>query len=374
MRAVELYAGTGRSLEPFREQPWITEYLLVDIDPHARATYLANHPDANYMLGDLAHVRAEEIEEWAGGPVDLLFGCPPCQGYSDGGRRDPADPRNGHVIRFAALAVKLQPLAICMENVPGLASSPLFARFCSLLAEAGYRFDCQIANAATLGSCQTRQRLLLLAFREDIPAKPSFLAPTHGTGRTYFSFSNGRYQKLPDDPVGLLGVTPATARARIPGGGNPGRTAPWGDKPIPVLGEILAGLPYVGGEEAERISHVAAPHTREMLERMQGVEPGGRWDGGCDHYSQAYGRLHLEGLARTITGSFSNPGSGRYWHPVENRALTLREAARIQGFEDDFRFSGLVSVDRVLVGNALDGALARHCYRAVADGLRLGRT
>lgn len=371
MRAVELYAGTGRSLEPFRERPWITECLLVDIDPHARATYLANHPNANYMLGDLARIQAEEIKEWAGGEVDLLFGCPPCQGYSDGGRRDPADPRNVHVIRFASLAVKLQPLAICMENVPGLASSPLFEEFCSKLAKAGYQFDCQIGNAATLGSCQTRQRLLLIAFRGDVSAKPSFPPPTHGTGRSYFSYSTGRYQKLPDDPVGLLGITPGAARARIPGGGDPNRTKLWGDMPIPVLGEVFAGLSDLEIEDAKALSHIPAPHTPEMLKIMQSVKPGKRWDGGRDHFSQAYGRLHLDGLARTITGSFSNSGSGRYWHPVENRALTLREAARIQGFEDDFRFLGPVSADRMLVGNALDGALARHCFRAVAEGLRL---
>jgi len=85
---------------------------------------------------------------------------------------------------------------------------------------------------------------------------------------------------------------------------------------------------------------------------------GARWSGGRDHYSQAYGRLHRKGLARTITGFFPNAGSGRFWHPCENRSLTLREAARIQGFPDDFRFLKNDSENCVLVGNALDKALA----------------
>ena len=102
-----------------------------------------------------------------------------------------------------------------------------------------------------------------------------------------------------------------------------------------------------------------------MIERMSRVPEGGRWRGGEDHFSHAYGRLHRRGLARTITTYFSNPGSGRFWHPSQERPLTLREAARIQGFDDSFRFQGPMSRSSRLIGNALDRAIADVAFRAV---------
>jgi site-specific DNA-cytosine methylase len=98
---------------------------------------------------------------------------------------------------------------------------------------------------------------------------------------------------------------------------------------------------------------------------MGRVPEGGRWRGGENYYSQCYGRLHRRGLARTITTYFPNPGSGRFWHPTENRALTLREAARIQGFEDEVIFLPPYSRSVDLVGNALDSSIASITYKII---------
>jgi len=102
-----------------------------------------------------------------------------------------------------------------------------------------------------------------------------------------------------------------------------------------------------------------------MIERMSAVPEGGRHGEKGKYFSQAYGRLHRRGLARTITTNFANPGSGRFWHPTQERTLTLREAARLQGFDDSYQFGGLPSHDAVLVGNALDAALADLKYRII---------
>jgi len=122
----------------------------------------------------------------------------------------------------------------------------------------------------------------------------------------------------------------------------------------------------VGTEAGKKLGHFKWGHKPEMLKRMRAVKEGGRWSGGEDHYSQAYGRLHRDGLARTITTFFANPGSGRFWHPTENRALTLREAARIQGFPDEFEFLMKRPANNcVLVGNALDASLANLSYSSI---------
>jgi DNA (cytosine-5)-methyltransferase 1 len=112
-------------------------------------------------------------------------------------------------------------------------------------------------------------------------------------------------------------------------------------------------------------------HKDDILKRMKKVPEGGQWEGEKTYFSQSYGRLHRKGLARTITRYFSNPGSGRFWHPTENRALTLREAARIQGFPDSFEFieDAFASENCTLVGNALDAKFAEVAYLTIKNSI-----
>src|SRR5438445_6587371 len=95
-RVVELYAGTARSVQPFRRWPQSRISALIDFDEYAAETYLANVPDAPYYTRDLTNIRASTIERLAGGKVDILLGCPPCQGFSETGTRNPRDLRNAH--------------------------------------------------------------------------------------------------------------------------------------------------------------------------------------------------------------------------------------------------------------------------------------
>jgi site-specific DNA-cytosine methylase len=124
----------------------------------------------------------------------------------------------------------------------------------------------------------------------------------------------------------------------------------------------------MGSAAAKRLNHVEWDHTAAIKRRMARISEGGQWSGSADHFSQSYGRLHRRGLAPTVTTFFSNAGSGRYWHPTENRALTLREAARLQGFPDSFRFFNSWVSCRV-VGNALDASLSDLTYQVVRSSL-----
>lgn len=139
-----------------------------------------------------------------------------------------------------------------------------------------------------------------------------------------------------------------------------------GSEPAPSVDDVIGDLPPINGLEATKLHHKQWQHSPITIRRMETVEEGGRWSGGDDHFSQAYGRLHRRGFARTITSFFPNAGSGRFWHPSENRALSLREAARIQGFPDSFKFLGNDSENCVLVGNALDKALADLTFEIIA--------
>lgn len=362
LHVVELYAGTARSSEPFLGWRRCVLSLLVDNDPTAAKTYRENFPKAPYVLGDLTRMRPDQLLTLAGGRVDILLGCPPCQGFSDAGTRDPRDPRNSHLRHFGRLAEMLKPLAVAMENVPLAAGTSQFRRFVLRMERAGYAWTAGIVNAALRGSSQCRQRLVYIAIRGDVGTDPRIPPPTHGGSREYFSYRFGCMKSIESDHVGMLGEAPATRRVR--------KLLPYqenglGPRNIPCVGEVLDGLPAIGTSAADRLSHRPWAHTPGQLRRMGSVPEGGRWHGGLDHFSQSYGRLHRQGLARTITTYFPNPGSGRFWHPTENRALTLREAARIQGFPDSFVFLPPFSRAAMLVGNALDRSIATLGYEIV---------
>lgn len=125
------------------------------------------------------------------------------------------------------------------------------------------------------------------------------------------------------------------------------------------------------------LNHVPRRHSGRMMDLIRQIPEGGDL-GDADpklwpqsHYSQAYVRLHSQGVARTVTTFFCNPGSGRFLHYAEDRAITVREAARLQGFRDDFVFEGQQDERMRLVGNAvplpLAAALAKHIHGAIGE-------
>lgn len=362
LHVVELYAGTARSSEPFRSWKRCELSLLVDNDPIAATTYQHNFRKTPYLLEDLTRMSPHRLLELAGSRVDILLGCPPCQGFSDTGTRDPNDPRNSHMDLFGRLAQALNPLAVAMENVPLVGDTSQFKRFIRRMERAGYSWTAGILNAAVRGSSQCRQRLVYIAIRKDVGTTPEIPAPSHGGSREYFSYRSESMKRIEDDRVGMLGEAPASQRIREM---LPYKEDGLGCQNIPTISEVLDGLPRVGTPEAGRMWHRPWEHTKKQLRRMGKVPEGGRWQGGLDHFSHSYGRLHRHGLARTITTFFANPGSGRFWHPTENRAVTIREAARIQGFPDSFAFLPPRSRAARLVGNALDKSIAAVSYEVV---------
>lgn len=366
-RIVELYAGTARSVEPFRSWRRAETSLLIDANDFARRTYLANFPDAPYLRRSLSNMSTREVLVAAGGRIDILLGCPPCQGFSESGLRESGDPRNWHVRKFADVAAHARPLAVVMENVPTVAESRQFNYLMNRLRQLGYDCSSMIANSAQYGSCQTRQRVLLVAFRKDVGVEPKFPKPSHGGDARIFGYSSEAFVEPTENQREVLGITPASQRlAQLM---TTDFSEYLGKKPLVTIGDTLQGMPRAGSSEGNRLHHSAWAHSPSVLRRMERVREGRQWKGGTDHFAHSYGRLHRRGLARTITTFFPYAGGGRFWHPTMNRSLTAREAARIQGFPDDFRFLEQSKKTAALIGNALDAALADVCYGMVRKAL-----
>lgn len=387
MKIAELFAGIGGVAAGFLDAGDYEPVFLNDSDPIAREAFVLNFP----KLKEIYHVRSVRgltgpaVLELAGGEIDGLLGCPPCQGLSPVGARRDDDERNMLLRHMQRLVQAIGPKFFVMENVPSLLSTDLYERFQGSLGKR-YSLKAMVLNAAEYGVPQLRRRAVIIGFRRDLEIQPSFPWPTHGGRGTVFDYRSGRYV-APRQPKGrrVLQLRPGIHLPKA----RPLVTL-WralGDLPANIpLGEAVSeyARPALSAYQRRMRSgsptlrdHRAWHHERETVRLLAAVRPGdspgkfGARGRNTRYFSQAYARLHRGGLARTITTNFHNPGSGRFTHYAAARTLTVREALRIQGFPDTFHFEGISWTDAErLVGNAfprpLARALARHIRRLLS--------
>ncbi len=146
--------------------------------PYAKDVYEANHPQTDYKLGDIAKVTSFPS-------ADLLVGCYPCQGFSQGGVRDPAREINELYLEFARALSQVKPKAFIVENVSGMVRSNfqhLLKSQVKVFSEAGYKVATEVLNASDFGVAQERRRIFIVGIRNDLDQEYTFPKPTHGEG------------------------------------------------------------------------------------------------------------------------------------------------------------------------------------------------
>lgn len=278
------------------------------------------------------------------------------------------DPRNALFGKFLEFVPALQPKFVLIENVPNLLvydGGRYLDETAGFFEKAGYRVAAKVLFANEFGLPQLRKRAFIAAFRED--AVDSKL-----------KFPKGRFPKL---------LTAREVNAAVHGDDDVFFSQPFvsvedaiGDLPPLEAGEEAIAYscePFTDFQAARRRSakllanHFARAHDAEFIEKkLKKIPEGGsnqdldgrrRFDRGREikYLSQAYGRLRRHGIAQTITAHFSNPGSGRFIHYRDHRSITVREAARFQGFDDSFVFCGKFEEQQKQVGNAVPPLLAR---------------
>jgi len=342
LTAVDLFSGCGGLTQGLKKAGFRV-LGAVDNDSMSIETYTANHPEVHVFETDIQDLTTGSFKRKVGlrkGELDLLAGCPPCQGFSAlrtlNGAVGVEDPRNGLMFEFQRFVEDLRPRAVMMENVPGLERDRRFEEFCSWMEQLGYRGDHRVLNAADYGVPQRRRRLIYLAgLGKRIPfAAPS---PKRRTVR---------------DTIGSLPQ---------PGGsGDLVHDIP--ERRSEKVLELIKRIPKNGGSRSD------LPDDEQLECHRK-----------CDGFHDIYGRMAWDDLAPTITSGCFNPSKGRFLHPVQNRAVTMREAALLQGFPRRYKFPTVQhkSAIALMVGNALPppfiAAHARSVRAALLSGAHEGR-
>lgn len=369
--AIDLYCGCGgMSVGAEMALPGLEVVYGTDWNAHACATFAHNHPKAVVDCRPVAQVTARSIIDRTGlEQLDYLFAGPTCQAVSTMGVFYAGDPRNELFVHFARLLRELkslgkQPRRVILENVPGVAyggNIRIVSDLFDFLEGEGYSVFADVLNLAALGVPQLRYRFFLVASLDELPATfpmPSFAEEGHISGLAPYATVSDAIGDLFDVPL-----SPDGGAMPYP---NPPQTG--------LQAELRRG--------ANRLqNHWSAQTQRLNLERIATVPQGGSWkDIPADllparfhnvrmtDYSTLYGRLHEDDPAYTISASFANVTSGSFTHPRENRPLSVREGARLQGFPDWFEIRGPRNAQYRQVGNAVPplamAAVVRHLESA----------
>ncbi len=311
---LELFAGCGGLALGFKNAGFRT-VLAVEWDADACQTLRAN------ITERVAQCAIEEIEAFP--EADVVAGGPPCQGFSNLGEKVPYDPRRQLWRHFLRAVEHAKPKAFVMENVPPLLASEEYVEIRRIAGSLGYAVSGKILNAADFGVPQIRKRAIVIGLLDREPTHPQ---PTHADPRALPLLTNGALKRW------------RTVR------------------------EAISDLPF---SPNDKDWHIGRNPTPKSVQRYRHIPPGGnRWDlplrltpecwkkktkGGTD----LFGRLWWDRPAVTIRTEFYKPEKGRYLHPEAHRPITHREAARLQGFPDDFLFCGTRIQVGVQIGNAV---------------------
>lgn len=308
-----------------------------DTDESCRFPFETNN-EAPFIRRDVAEIdHAELVEEFSPGLPRVLIGCAPCQPFSrySQGREDP----KWQLLRdFARLAVDVGPDIVTMENVPHLEKfkgGRVFNNFVGSLREVGYTVRWAIANCPDFGVPQNRSRLVLIGSKHGEPRLPK---RTHGPG----------------DYV--------------------------------TVSQAIGNMPPLAAGQADTVDrlHCTSGLSELNLKRIRASRPGGTWRewspdlvAGCHKkdkgrgYASVYGRMRWDRPSPTITTQFYGFGNGRFGHPKQDRALSLREGAMLQTFPPDYTFvrSG-ESLHFTRIGRMIGNAVPVRLAQAIACAIK----
>lgn len=337
LACIDLFCGAG-GLTQGLIQEGVDVVAGIDVDAACKHPFEANN-SAKFIQGDVAEVPAEQIRDLFGtAKTRILAGCAPCQPFSTYSQRyeTVGTPRWGLLYHFARLVKTAEPELVTMENVPSVMKHDVYKDFVSTLKNLGYHVWSHVVDCTEYGLPQRRRRTVLLASRS---GPIELISPTH-------------------------------------------------EKAVTVR-EAIGGMPALdqGGTCGSDTLHTVAKLSDLNLERIRVSKPGGTWrdwpsylvaechrrDSGRT-YPGVYGRMNWDEPSPTLTTQFYGFGNGRFGHPEQDRAISLREGAILQGFPASYSFVPdgapihFKTLGR-LIGNAVPVTLGRIIGKSISAHL-----
>jgi DNA (cytosine-5)-methyltransferase 1 len=331
----------------------------IDIDRAACGTASANHPHARILCSSILKVTPKDFERATKlTRVDMIVGGPPCQGFSSlrpHRQSNVDDPRNQLFRQFISYVKYFEPKTLLMENVVGIlggSNGKVVQEILEGFRKIGYAVDWRVLNAANYGVPQKRERFVLAGVRLNGRrcVSISFPKPTHHfSGRVIGTRLKSNY--IFNESDGAAAVTVIDAISDLP------RLDSGEER------DCYRSPPKNSYQQARRRGcgnkvslHIAANHSQKMVDVMK-VAGGSKLDLPpglvTSGFSSCYSRMEPNEPATTITVKFTSPASSKCIHPTQNRAITPREAARLQGFDDAFVFYGSKTEIASQLGNAV---------------------
>lgn len=345
-KVIDLFSGCGGFSVGFEKAKYQI-VKAVEFDSDIAESYVLNHPNTIMLNDDIGNIDNDNY--FRKGEADIIIGGPPCQGFSMAGARIRSnftdDPRNYLFKHYLNVVKIVKPKAFILENVKGILNmnnGEIFKEIVKVFSDSNnfngdnYNIYYKVVKATEFGIPQTRERVIIIGLLNKTINLDLIITKT-------------KQLVLNEFPHYFDDVKVWDALSNLP--------LPTADG---IIINPLCETEYQKFLSCSKINitnHNIPNHSKKAIERMKKVKCGENWEVLDEEiksvHSGAYGRLSKDDYAPTITTRFDTPSGGRFTHPIYNRTLTPREAARIQSFPDDFIFKGSKGIICKQIGNAV---------------------
>lgn len=344
-RVLDLFCGAGGLSWGLHKNPYFRTTVAVDFDEKAVNTFKRNMPDTEVLVGDItdAFVKEKIVALAKKTGVNMLVGGPPCQGYSMKGKKlGLEDPRNFLFREYLDLVKRIQPDVFIIENVKGLLSSAngwFKDEIIQTIEKLGYNVNVDVLNAADFGVPQSRERAIFICSKHGTITLPKATVLTRTTVRD--AIADLAYLESGEGDFEQEYITEPNSQYQI----------------------------AMRSSSTKLYNHKASNHKQIAIDKLKMIPPEKGKEclpeelHGNQKFKTTWGRLKWDDVSPTIDTRFDASSNGTNNHPFLNRAITPREAARIQSFDDCFVFMGSKVYIRKQIGNAVPPLLAK----AIAD-------
>lgn len=351
INAIDLFAGAG-GFSQGMESAGFNVVAAVEFNEQIAETYKYNHPNTKMFVDDIRNISADEMKslfDKKNETCDIIFGGPPCQGFSMAGNRIRSkvsfleDKRNFLFKEYIRMVDKLRPKIFIIENVPGILNyndGAVKDEIYETFNKMGYQLHSKILCAADYGVPQLRKRAIFIGNRIGIDPELLFPEPTN---------SESNYVTIRD---AISDLPPIDAGFQCE------ETVYKKDITLTDYQQKMIS------SSGKTYNHSSSHHKPETLKILSMIKQGQTMKDLPEEYhtksvhSGAYGRMEYDKPSYTLTTRLNTPSVGRITHPTQDRTITPREAARIQSFPDDYRFIGDITSVGMQIGNAVPPMLA----------------